>query len=322
MAKRKSLQARLDELEKLRAHGGAQELVQALGPILDSGSYALVAKAAGMIADAGLSDLAPALAAAFDRFLVDPAATDKGCRAKSAIADALRRLWYEDADLFVVGARHRQLEPVWGGSADTACPLRVASISALAEMGYHGTLIVAGDLLADPEAPVRIGAAHALGIAEIAQSEALLRLKALLGDEEPAVTQACFESLLKLNLEASLEFVARFLDSKDAALVEAAAFAIGGTRTAQAFEVLRAWFDREIVWERSRTALVGIALCRHEAAIRFVLEIVEKGSAHQAGDAIRALAVHAPDDKLKGQAFDAVAKRNDPALEDLVEQSF
>ena len=81
-------------------------------------------------------------------------------------------------------------------------------------------------LLADPEIAARAGAVRALG--ESGQSEAmlLLRLKALLGDDEEIMGE-CFAALLRLAPAPSLEFVADFLHSSSDEVAERAALALG-----------------------------------------------------------------------------------------------
>ena len=48
--------------------------------------------------------LAPDLVAAFDRFMIEPVETDKVCRAKIAIVEALNKIEYDNEDVFL--ARH------------------------------------------------------------------------------------------------------------------------------------------------------------------------------------------------------------------------
>ena len=57
------------------------------------------------------------------------------CWAKNALAQTLAAFDYQDKELFLAGMRHVQLEPVWGGSSDTAGPLR--GLCALALVNYR-----------------------------------------------------------------------------------------------------------------------------------------------------------------------------------------
>src|SRR5581483_7231662 len=112
--------ARLDELDPHTPEG---RKLFAKG--LSSKFNLVSAKAARIAADAQCLDLIPDLTAAFERFL-SASATDKGCAALTAIARGLVTLDYDGAALFRRGAAHIQMEPVWGGSVDTAADLRAA----------------------------------------------------------------------------------------------------------------------------------------------------------------------------------------------------
>ena len=77
-------------------------------------------------------------------------------------------------------------------------------------------------LLADPEPGARAGAARAIGTLPGEAAALLLRFKALIGDRESDVLAECFASLLIVDPERSLGFVADFADG-DEELAEAAA---------------------------------------------------------------------------------------------------
>ena len=109
-----------------------------------------------------LVELGGDLEAAFDRFLVDPLKTDKLCRAKLAIVQALDQMEHLRRDVFEKAARHVQLEPGWGKEDDTGAPLRGAA-SFVARIGgsdYHSLLV---DSLTDSEKDVRMAAAQGWG---------------------------------------------------------------------------------------------------------------------------------------------------------------
>ena len=93
-------------------------------------SNLVVAAAAAIAGEGTLVGLAGDLVAAFDRFLVNPLKDDKLCRAKVAIVQALDRMEHQGPDVFLRAARHVQFEPVWGGTEDSAPPLRAAALVA------------------------------------------------------------------------------------------------------------------------------------------------------------------------------------------------
>src|SRR5438128_2308449 len=123
MAKARSLDGKLARLRELRREPLSPQLQQELKSILGDSSNLVVAEAAEVVGARLLVDLIPKLVEAFDRFLENPEKTDKLCRAKIAIAEALNKLEYADEHFFLRGVHYVQLEPAWGGSRDTAAPV-------------------------------------------------------------------------------------------------------------------------------------------------------------------------------------------------------
>ena len=123
MAKRPTLEDRLNRLSDLRNEPDGDVVRRALQKGLAERSNHLVARAAKLAAELELEELAPALAAAFDRFMEDPARTDKGCVAKAAITRALVDLEVRAEEVYLRGVRHRQPEGSYGGPVDTAVPV-------------------------------------------------------------------------------------------------------------------------------------------------------------------------------------------------------
>ena len=110
-------------------------------------------------------------------------------------------------DFFLAGIRLRQLEPVWGGSQDTAVDCRVTCATGLAATTYARALPELTLLLADPEPRVRAGVMDAIACCEPIAAEAVLRTQAQAGDAEPEVTGACLLALLRLEADACMPFV-------------------------------------------------------------------------------------------------------------------
>lgn len=177
----------------------------------------MAAEAADLAKARQATDLAPDLAGAFRRFLVEPEKTDKQRRAKLAIAEALREFGHDDEALFWKGARHAQPEPIWGGSQDTAAPLRICCAHALVQLRARGVLPLA-DLLCDPEKPARIGAAQALASHGTEAAALLLRLKIRCGDEQPEVVGECFAGLIALEPEEGVALAAEYLRADQATI--------------------------------------------------------------------------------------------------------
>src|SRR5260370_1878104 len=216
MAKARGVEAKLARLHSLRKELISPEIVAELRKLLGDASNFVVADAAAYIGEANLADLAPELVAAFDRFMIDAEETDKLCRAKIALIEALNKIDYDRPEVFLRGIHHVQHEPTWGGSQDTAGHLRGTAAFGLVRLGYRGVLSLLADLLADPEKVARVAAIQALEGAGSMAAIPLLRFKARVGDKHPDVTYECLAALLKLEPE-SIEFVAEFLEGGDEA---------------------------------------------------------------------------------------------------------
>ena len=273
MAKRLTVEEKLAAIRRLREREPSPELTSELRSALRDKSNLVVAAAAAIVGEGNHADLSAELEAAFERFLSDPATTDKLCRGKLAIIQALDKIEFEGTDLFLRAAKHVQFEPVWGGSEDTAAPLRAAAILALLRLDYHGLLQLLVDALTDPQKEVRIAAAQALGHHGSEPAILLLRLKARIGDPDPDVVSECLSGLLASSPKDSLPFVAEFLDSPNPALAEAAILALGKSRLPQAFDLVKNALIRRPIGMNEEVYL-AMAMLRLPAATDFLLEVV------------------------------------------------
>ncbi len=122
MGKRPTVDDRLSSIRRLRDQQLTAEIAAELRAALRDKSNLIVAAGAAIVGDQNLAEMQSDLKAAFERFLVDPVKNDKLCRAKVAVIQSLDKLGYEQADLYLRAASHVQLEPVWGGTEDTAAP--------------------------------------------------------------------------------------------------------------------------------------------------------------------------------------------------------
>ena len=280
------------------------------------------AKAGEIAGEFELSELVPDLEGAFRRFMESPVRRDPGCRAKTEVARALQLIGHDDADLFLTGIRHVQLEPVYGGKADTAADLRGASALGLVRMNHPAVLSELADLLADPEAPARISAARALAYHGGETCAPLLRLKVSFGDDEPAVIAECVRALVIVAPRSSLALVGRVLDSAKPAVVEAVAFALGESRSEGALEVLRAWWERTPDEALRSTALNAIAQLRQDAAFDFLVGLVAAAPGPSAREAIAALGMYRHDDALRKRVVAAAEARDDVGLGGAIREAF
>jgi len=300
-------------LAELRDRPVTESTIAALRTALGSTDAAVVAGAAKLAAELEATSLAADLVRAFQRLRSRPARADPGCHAKAAIVGALDRLGHADGHVFIDGIHHVQREPVAGGSRDTAGDLRAACAVALAQMHHRDAVAEIADLLADGDAGVRVIAARAIACTEDERGAPLLRMKILAGDEEPQVTSECMTALLKVAPTASLAFFERLLDEGEGQRCDAAAIALGESRSDAALDLLRDWWQRSTRPPLRRTALLGIAMQRREPAIAFLLSIVADGNGPDARDALAALAVHRDDDAIRRRVL-AAAERADVDL--------
>jgi HEAT repeat protein len=277
MASARDVEQQAADLESLRS-APSDIATTSLRKALQHRNKYLVSKAAKLAADLTLTALTPDLAAAFTRFLDNPIKTDPQCWAKNAIAKALASLEYQEHELFLQGMRHIQLEPVWGGSSDTAGNLRGTCALALVQcrdINSTSVLSLLTELFADKELPVRVNAARAVEQIGSDSAMLLLRLRAELARDEPELLGACYSGVLHLEGPSAIPWAARFLHHEDDASAEAA-IAIAETRTPEAFTTLKESFAKcRDPW--FRTALLSaIALTRQDEAFTWLLTLLER----------------------------------------------
>ncbi len=305
-------QAALDALNQIDPVAPRAVLVAALKKGLADRHFLVVSRAATLGGEKLLHELINELLTAYARFLQDAVKRDPQCKAKSAIARALVALQSQDIGFYQRGIRYRQLEPVWGGRADTATDLRCSCAMGLAASGHVRAVAELTGLLNDAEVPVRCGAARAISCGNPLEAEAVLRLKVHIGDADPLVIGECFSALLAITPEDSLPFVATYLAGKDEALREYAALALGESRRPEAFTLLRDAWD-ELVSAESRTVLIRAAsLHRSEAALVWLVGLIETAPAKLARVAVEALAVYSRNARLMELVEGARNRRKDP----------
>lgn len=313
------LEEKRSRLNDARESPGSADSLAILRKGLSDRVSIVVARAAELAGELGSTPLVPEMIAAFHRFLADPS-KDKGCLAKTAIVEALTRLEHPDPEVFLEGIRHVQREPVWGGSEDTAAWLRGLSAIGLVGCDHPRVLPQLVDLLVDREKLARLGAARALGGLGRPEGALLLRLKLLHGDPEVDVLSECFRSFLSLEPPPEgASFVARFLDSGDETIAEAAALSLGESRYPQALEVLKRSWERSRGRSFRRVLLVAMALLRTGPATEFLVSLLAAESVETARAALSALGPFLYNDELRERVRAAVAAREDASLLELYE---
>jgi hypothetical protein len=304
MPAKRTFDAELATLEALR-DASPESAEPELAKALTHRNNLIVSKAAALALHHQLTGLTPNLAAAFTRFVENSVKSDPQCWAKNALTKTLAAFEYQEPELFLIGMRHIQLEPGWGGSTDTAGTLRSTCALALVqcrELNGHRLLIHLIPLLADKELPVRINVVRAIEQVGTDSATLLLRMLAELPSDNPELLGACFSGVLALEGPSAIDWAGRFLSREDDSAAEAV-MAIAQTHTLEAFQLLRSTFAAASdSWFR-RTVLSAIALTRRQEAIDWLLDLVANEEDDQATGAHEALCRSAPSaatqDRLK-----------------------
>jgi len=290
----KKTEERIEELKQLRSASTGTGVQTVLKKALQDRSNLVVAEAAKIVGQHHYTDLASDLLSALARLFENPVKTDPKCWGKTAIVRALTDLDYSDAAPFLGASAHIQMEPVWGGQEDAAIHLRASAILALVQCDLTRPEIFRHlvDALADAADTVRIEAVRALEQMNGDESAMLLRLKAHSGDKRPPVLGQVFDSLLALERERAVEFVARFLKSVDPETRDEAALSLGASRLPAAVKILIETWEASRSPDFSSVLLRALSSSREETALSFLLKLVREGIRRDAASALEALQLH------------------------------
>ena len=297
VAKRPSIEERIDELGELGSVAAAEALALVRkGLAVKTG---LIVEAAVRAADMLSVDpeqaerFCEAMEAAFATLSETGVKRDPQCRGKLAIAVSLReRGWFSDK-VFRSGIELVQLEPVWGGTEDSAAELRAECGLAFSALGHPDAMNLLATLLADSERNARIGAAIALGNSGRIEAIPLLRYKSLSADPDAEVLSATLSALLNIDPDGSVGFVGELLGRPE--IAPAAALCLGESRRPEAFSLLREWSSSG---DNLEVAYLAIALLRSPKATDFLLDEIRDDNEQEAKAAIAALETFAHDPDL------------------------
>ena len=320
-----ALDRKLAALEALRSSDDRAASRDQLRKALNDRNNYVVSRAAAIAADMRRDELLPDVLAAFDRFFVDPVKTDPQCLAKNALASALRDLGHRGAEAFSRGIVHVQLEPTWGGRADSAATLRGICALALVDCPLDPLEILTylADGLADPDKLVRINSAIAISQLGRPEGVLLLRLKLLSGDGEPDVLGQCFTSLLGLAPTGGVSFVSRFLRSTDEEVRLEAASALAQCRDPRAVEALAEfWQEPLLSLDVRRAIVIGLGASPLPEAADFLLTCVSREPPELAETAIASLATSRFQAESRPRLAAAVHARANAHLTSIFEQTF
>jgi len=311
MASRK-LDERLEQLRRLRSAVPDGEVVGVLRKSLRDKSNLVVAEAAKTIASVRMPSLIPDLVESMNRLFDDPIKSDPKCWGKTAIAKALTDLDYDQSLAFLRGARHVQMEPVWGGHEDAApqfrgtCLLALVQCSDLLRVEVFRHLV---DALTDPADPVRLEAVRALSQLGGDEANLLLRLKARSGDKRSAVTGQVFDALLALDPRNGVPFVAEFMNSSELEVRDEGALALGSSRLPEAVDLLIKQWNETKDREFGAVLLRAMSSSRQQVALDFLLNLVRTGSTRDMTMALDALKLHADSTEIQAKLDQARKER-------------
>jgi len=307
----RQIEAEVERLNLVREFAPS-DAVAALRKALSDRVNLIVAKAAKLAAEMRLPDLLPDLLRAFDRLLEKPLERDPQCWGKNALVKALVALDHRESAPFLRGIRHIQMEPIWGGEADTAATLRGACALALPscdDIARDEIFRCLVDALADQALPVRSDALRSIAQMNGDEAILLLRLKARLGDSEPEIVGQAFDFLFQLEHDRALSFVAQFLEPQLGPVAEEAALALGSCRLPPAASLLEQSFARQRDTEFRRVLLRAISATRQPPALDFLLNLVRNAREPDALCAVEALALHRDSVDIRRQVEHAAAAR-------------
>jgi hypothetical protein len=307
----------LESLAELRHAESPEAQARELRKALADKVNVVVAKAARLTAELQVRLLIPDLCAAFECLLIDPVKTDPQCWGKEAIAQALKDLGHAESGIFLRGAQHVQLEPVWGGEEDTAAGLRAACTLALlacADLTREDKLWAVMRLLTERSPSLRKDAVLALQFLEGREAALLLRLKARMGDADSTVTGQVFESLLGIEGEAAVPFLEEFLRVSNTEIQEEAALALGASRLPRAVMALLNVAEQKRLLLENDVLFRSLSISRHEEAMQFLLQAIRKGRLREAVCALEALQLHQDSNELREKVKEAVASRSESEL--------
>jgi hypothetical protein len=321
----RNIERELDALSALRSGERSQDRVHVLQKALRDKVNVVVARGAKIIGELQLHELIPDLCVAFDRLLQDPAKSDPKCWGKEAVAKALKDLEHTDSGIFLKGSRHVQREPIWGGEEDTAATLRAICVLALLEcsdMTREDKLWSVVPLITDRSPSLRKDAAIALESIGGREAALLLRIKARMGDDDGTVAGQVFESLLRVEGESAVSFVAEFLRSPKSEIGSEAALALGASRLPSAVNVLKQAFSDKHVFLDVEVLCRALSISRNPDALAFLVELVRHGRRHEASNALEALQLYRDSSDTKNQIAAAMKHRSEPELQGSFERFF
>lgn len=250
-------------------------LRQELGKALGNKSAFVIKKAAQLVAQAGVPELADSMVAAFERLKAAGASADPGCDAKTAVLHALCQLEASRDAFYLAHLDFVQLDPGFGTPEETAGRLRGLCGLGLVRCRHPFVLEALTQLLVDPKAQTRLLAVQAVGESGEPGAIPLLRLQAA-NEEDEDVLLECLATLLALAPERTIPWLEKRYLAKRGVTWELAVLALGQCRREEALQTLVGQ-ERPDLLEAERKALyLAIASCRVEGSMEFLLDRLDE----------------------------------------------
>jgi hypothetical protein len=308
----------LQKLQELSSQEVSSESIAALQAVLKKQGGIVVAKAADLAAQWNAESLTTDLVGAFERLSKDGLKRDPQCWGKTAIIKAMYDLAWQDSKLFIWGCKTMQLEPIYGGKQDSAVSLRIVSLQALVQLPVSDTgtvMSILADLLADPSHKVRSEAARACIYCQPELVRHLLRLKIRVGDAEPRVLGACFDSLLLLDSSnEAINLVLEYTTSEREVLQSEALASLASSSLPEAITEVTTLYPALSDLQVKRIVLTSLGISSTREAFDFLYDRLTKGDAHEVKWALTALTSKRHDEERKSLIANEVTKRNDDVL--------
>jgi hypothetical protein len=275
----------------------------------------MVAQAAELIAKHGLRELEPALVQAYRALADERPAHDPGCHAKEALVIALETLEHAGAELFADAAVHVQIERSKNHERDTGARVRARGLLGLARVGHTDFMPIAGAGLGDREPLLRLAAAQAIAHRGQRDGAGLLLLRLQAGDEVPEIASECLRGLFVLAPEHARRYADAALRTASDVHREHLLHALGSANDERAIELLASELARAPVAADRAAVIEALSLSRRSSARELLLSLIREGRTSDASVALRALAIHRYDPRLREQLAEATAHSRELAHE-------
>ncbi|MEJ2693051.1 MAG: HEAT repeat domain-containing protein [Candidatus Thiodiazotropha sp.] len=316
---RLSIDEKIEQLEQLDFGNDPEVSKTTIQAALKAKQNRLVSKAAKLCVEHHLYEYFEELKAAFHYFAEKPE-KDKGCFAKKSIVKTLYELDCLDDDFYTAAIALRQHEPVWGGHVDSAVEVRCWSAYGLTLSANSRIVFPLIELLHDEEPQARLGAVKAISHVNPSTAELLLREKVLDGDEDAYVVGECFDQLMSIEPECSLEFVAGYLQHDHDEVREYAALALAHCSDPQAFDALKSAFEEYSFGRQGGKLIEAMALHRSQKAMDYLLDRLTDADIGLATDIIRSLSVYKSNESLRARMLTIISELSDNRLESVFEE--